>query len=121
MNLFALVAELPALSRHPSVDGGVTNVRFFDGLAPRGTLAPYATWQGISLVPENMLAGAPEFDRTLTQIDVWADDPPTARSIAGQIRTILEPHGYITAWRELAPADPDAVLYRASFAFSAIE
>lgn len=121
MSLFALISQLPQLSEHPSIDGGQTHVRLYDGLAPAGALAPYVTWQVISLVPENMLAGPPEFDRTLTQVDVWAPSAEGARALARQIRSALEPHGYVTAWREQAPADPDALLYRASIDFSAIE
>ena len=121
MNLFPFAAAIPALTEHPTAPGGKTVVRFFDGLAPKNTPAPYATWQIVSVTPKNMLAGAPEFDRTLTQIDVWANDATTARTVARDLRTALAAAGYVTSYREQPSSDPDTALYRTSFDFNTID
>lgn len=121
MNLFPFAAAIPALTDHPTAPGGKTVVRFFDGIAPPNTPAPYATWQVITATPENMLAGAPEYDRALTQIDVWGNDAATARNIARDLRNALATSGYVTSYREQPPSNPETALYRASFDFSTID
>lgn len=112
MNLFALVSGIAALGSNP--------VRFFDGIAPAGTEAPYATWQEVARIPDNLMDGNSAFDRVTLQLDVWATTGSEARSIARQLRQALKAAGYITAWREEPPTQ-DSELFRVSFDFSLIE
>jgi len=87
-SLFELVkAGAPALGSNPC--------RFFEGLAP-DSRKPYATWQMLSALPFNYLAGAPDTDLLKVQIDVWADSPTEARTTARQVRRAIDSTYLIT-------------------------
>jgi hypothetical protein len=70
---------------------GTDPVRFFEfGTAPQLETLPYATWQELSAVPYNYLAGAPDTDQIKTQIDVWAETAADCRAVAREIRRALD-------------------------------
>jgi len=69
------------------------------GLAPQGVKYPYAVWRQVFGQPENYLGEAPDLDTFGTQIDVYANDPSSARAVAAALRNAIEPVAHITAWR----------------------
>lgn len=84
MNLFAAVKAQTTLL-------GTDPVRFFEfGTAPQLETLPYATWQELSAVPYNYLAGAPDTDQIKTQIDVWSETAAECRAVAREIRRALD-------------------------------
>lgn len=94
---------------------GDSPVRFYPaGEAPSKTVAPYATWQVITGVPENYLGQIPDIDQYSIQIDVWAETLTECRDIGENIRDVIEPVCHITSWRGES-RQPGTRLYRLSF------
>lgn len=74
-------------------------VRFYlFGMAPQNGPLPYAVWQAVGGSPENYLAGRPDVDSHTLQVDVYAEDPLTARSVVEALRDAIELHAHITLW-----------------------
>jgi len=68
------------------------------GEAPAGTAKPYATWQLISAVPDNMLTGSPPVESHRVQVDVWAATSTSADTVAAAIRDCLEASGHLLSF-----------------------
>src|SRR5690625_7612856 len=78
---------------------GTSPVRLFMfGMAPQNIQKPYAVWQVISGLPESYLAGRPDTDQHLLQIDVDADDASEARTVLGAIVHAVGPHRYVVGY-----------------------
>lgn len=75
---------------------------------------PYAVWQNIGGEPENYLAQRPDADRLSVQIDVYADTPTEASTVAEAIRNAIELKSYITRWGD-QDRDTETKRYRYSF------
>ena len=106
--LFPLVSASPDVRNHL----GTNPIRFFEfGTAPQGQEHAYATWQVINGNPDNLLSGPAKTDSVTIQIDVWAPITGTARLAAAAIRSAIEEHADITAWRT-HPKSDDAEMYR---------
>lgn len=79
---------------------GTNPVRFFEfGFATDATPLPYATWQVLTGTPANLLDEPALVDHVTVQIDVWAEQPSTARAVAKAIRRAIESDAYVASWR----------------------
>lgn len=85
------------------------------GDVPQSPVAPYATFQLVSDVPDNNLINNASSSRYTMQIDVWAKSQSQARTIAALIRRTLRPHAYMTF--KLEDFDKDTDLKRTSQTF----
>lgn len=68
------------------------------GQAPQQVTYPYAVWQVISGSPENYLAGRPDADGYGLQVDVYARDAATARSVADALQHAIELSAYVVSY-----------------------
>lgn len=94
---------------------GKGELRFYlFGMAPQGVQKPYAVWQTAYGSPENYLNRTPNADSFGVQVDVYADSPTSARTVAEALRNAIEPYAYITSWRGDS-RDPDTKNYRFGF------
>lgn len=84
------------------------------GAADQKTVKPYAVHQIVAGSPENYLAGLPDSDTFIEQVDVYADTVEGATAGARAIRDAVEPVAYIVAWRGQTK-DFDTGLFRYSF------
>ena len=84
------------------------------GDADANTTKPYAVQQTVSGSPDNYLAGAPDVDSFLVQVDVYGDTVESVTDGAEAIRDALEPAAYITRWGGVT-REPNTRLYRYSF------
>lgn len=109
--IFSAVAASAAVT---ALIGG-NPVRFYPfGQAPQSVSLPYAVWQPIGGAPENFLGDLPDLDRYSLQIDVYAATGAAAQAVAKAVRDAIEPHAYITAWRNHG-IDPATQKHRYSF------
>jgi hypothetical protein len=93
---------------------GTNPVRFFPfSQAPDDVTMPYAVWQTVSGSPENYLAGLPDIDGWMVQVDVYAETGRAARTAAQALRDAIEPEAYIVAWR--GESKEDDGIFRYSF------
>jgi len=91
---------------------GTSPIRFFPfGQAPDDVTLPYAVWQTVSGVPENYLAGVPDVDSLMVQVDVYAATGSAARTAAEAVRDALEPEAYVVAWRGEGKEDDGVFRY----------
>lgn len=109
--IFAVCAADPAVQ---SMLGTQPTRLYPFGTAPEGVAKPYAVWQVIGGSPENYLAGRPEVDGYLLQVDIYGDSGSSARAVAEVIRNAIELTAYITRWGAES-SDPETKLYRSSF------
>lgn len=76
---------------------------------------PYVVWQVIpGSAPENFLAGAPDCDRFVVQLDVYGDDMDAVLDAAPVVRDAVEATAYVTSYNG-SYREPDTRLYRYSF------
>lgn len=89
--------------------------RFYSfGEAPEGVAKPYAVWQVIGGQPENLLAGRPEEDQHVVQVDVYGASADSARDVTRALVAAFELDGYVTSWNGEF-RDLDTRLFRLSF------
>lgn len=89
--------------------------RFYDfGDAAQNGTKPYAVQQVIAGNPENYLAGRPDDDTVIVQIDVYGKDMKATKDAARALRTALELSAHVTGFggqsREI-----DTKLWRVTF------
>jgi hypothetical protein len=99
---------------------GKNPVRFFPFGQSATTTNTYSTYQIIAGNPENYITGAPDIDRYLVQIDVYAHQAADAQSAALAIRDAIEPRAHIVSWRGNS-RDDATQRYRCSFDVSWFE
>jgi hypothetical protein len=63
-----------------------------------GVSKPYLVWQLITGFPDNTLACAPTYDNHSIQIDIYADNAPSAQQVKNAVRDVVEAITYITSW-----------------------
>lgn len=84
------------------------------GQAPGTVTYPYAVWQVISGSPENYLAGRPDADGYGLQIDVYALDAESARTVADALQHAVELDAYVVSYGGES-RDSDTGNYRSTF------
>ncbi|MCZ4058220.1 DUF3168 domain-containing protein [Pantoea sp. LMR881] len=109
--IFAVCAASADVNR---LIGGDTLRLYPFGMQDDNVIYPYAVWQNISGSPENYLARRPDADLFTLQVDVWADTPDEAITVASALRDAIEPHAYITRWGS-QDIDSETRRYRYSF------
>ena len=78
---------------------GTNPVRLFMfGMAPQNVQKPYGVWQVISGSPERYLAGRPDTEQHLLQIDVYSDNASEARTVLAAIEHAVELHSYVVRY-----------------------
>lgn len=93
---------------------GVSPVRvFMFGMAPQNVQKPYAVWQVVSGAPENYLAGRPDTEQHIIQIDVYADSASQSRSALAAIERAIELQSYVTRYGG-EDRDSETLSYRSS-------
>src|SRR5690625_2126134 len=93
---------------------GTNPVRLFMfGMAPQRVQRPYATWQVISGNPESYIAGRPDAENYIIQIDVWGNSASETREILSAIERAIELHCYVTRYGGES-RDPETMSYRSS-------
>lgn len=75
---------------------------------------PYGVWQVVGGAPENFLAGRPDYDLHVVQVDVYASSPEDARRAVRSLVNAIELQGYVTSWNGEF-REPDTKLFRISF------
>lgn len=99
---------------------GTDPVRFFEfGSAPELETEPYATFQVLNGEPVNYLAGEPDLDIVVYQIDIWSKTGAELREITKEVRAAIAPAGQITFFN--FEWDPESGLFRAILHFSTSE
>lgn len=94
---------------------GSSPVRLYPfGEAPQDVALPYVVWQTVGGFPENFLGEAPDADTFTIQIDCYANDAVSARSVAQAIRDAVQKRAYITSWNG-EERDQDTRHYRVGF------
>ncbi|WP_035061026.1 DUF3168 domain-containing protein [Andreprevotia chitinilytica] len=88
----------------------VVGEHVYPEVAPEGTPTPYATWQVISEVPENRLAGGACAWTFRIQVNVWAERFAEARSFADALVNVL-PVAWCVSMRS-SDRDEETTLYR---------
>lgn len=115
MNLFPYIVADPACTALL----GTAPTRFYEfGATPALEVLPYATWQITHGQPFNTLE-APGADHVSTQVDVWAADPASVRSVTAAIRSALAPHGVITFFQ--SGRDDTSRQFRSTLKFEFIQ
>jgi hypothetical protein len=95
--IFTLLAAAPAVTALV----GVSPVRIFPGgIAPEGTVLPYATWQIVSLQPENYLADRPDMEQTRVQLDCWGATQAQAMQLYNAAIAALELDAYQVSFND---------------------
>lgn len=88
------------------------------GYAGETPVAPYITWQTVSGVPANYIAGRPGIDAFRVQIDIWANDATSAKQIATAVRDALELNAHcVSIMGESFEADTKLFRYSYDWAF----
>lgn len=107
---------LGALKGSPPATSAGDNVYAF--LLPESATYPAITYQRISNVPVNSLAGRSNLDQVRVQVDCWAETYDAAKTLAGEVRTAMAAAGYkgllIT---DADDFDQDARIYRVTMDF----
>lgn len=107
--IFAILASSAAVK---TILGAPPDMRFYPfGQAVQNALAPYATFQVISNIPENYLGDLPDADDYRVQVDVWAMTQASANDTAQAIRDAVEPHAYMVNGGNTS-RDPETGKYR---------
>lgn len=108
--IFTLCAADPAVTALL----GVSPVRvFMFGMAPQNVQKPYAVWQVVSGAPENYLAGRPDTEQHIIQIDVYADSASQSRAALAAIERAIELESYVTRYGG-EDRDSETLNYRSS-------
>jgi len=94
--------------------GGDTLRLYPFGQQDDNVIYPYVVWQNVTGSPENYLAQRPDADSFTLQVDVYADTPDQAITVAAAVRDAIEPHAYITRWGG-QDKDSNTKRYRYSF------
>jgi hypothetical protein len=107
---------LAALTGSPPATSAGDNV--YALVLPDGTDYPALTYQRISTVPVNSLAGSSGLDQVRVQIDCWAATYGAAKALADEVRPVME----AAAFKGLLVTDTDDYdevtrLYRISMDF----
>ena len=90
-------------------------LRFYDfGDAAQDGAKPYAVQQVVAGNPENYLAGRPDADNVVVQMDVYGLDMKAVKVVALALQHAFELHGYITGFNGTS-REPDTKLWRVSF------
>lgn len=84
------------------------------GNSPQDGAKPYAVHQVVGGSPENYLAGLPDLDSLIVQVDVYARAPQDTKRGVEALVGALEPVAYVTSWNGEF-FEPDTKLYRISF------
>lgn len=78
---------------------GAPEPRFFAfGNAPPGIEKPYAVWRHIFGSPENYLGDLPDIDSFGIQVDTYAVDGATARTVSAALQAAFEPVAHVTSY-----------------------
>jgi len=67
-----------------------TGARVYRGWRPQRAILPCVTFLRIDTVPVNGAAGASDTSRARVQVDVWAENQGTARTIADAVKSGLD-------------------------------
>lgn len=106
---------LKANSQVTALLGAHPNLRVYEfGRAPSGVARPYLVWQLITGSPDNTLGCPPEYDAQSTQIDIYADNAPSAEAVKKAVAPAIEAITYITSWAG-EWQDPATNYYRITF------
>lgn len=98
-----------------SVLGNPVRVYSFGQAEASPNLAkPYLVWQTIGGTPENYLGDRPEVDTWNIQVDIWADDAKSARSVAEKVLNAVEGVAYVMSFNG-EDRDPTTGDFRFSF------
>ncbi|WP_051711434.1 tail completion protein gp17 [Andreprevotia chitinilytica] len=97
----------------------VVGEHVYPEVAPEGTPTPYATWQVISEIPENRLAGGASAWTFRIQVNIWAGEYAQARSLIDEFIGALPP-AWMIEFRSASPAG-DATLYGQLVAVAALD
>lgn len=74
-------------------------VRVFSfGEAPQHVVKPYVVHQTVGGSPENYLGTAPDTDGLIVQVDVYAENPASAKAVTRVLVPLLEAQGHVTTW-----------------------
>lgn len=87
------------------------------GLAPQSPstpIYPYATWQNVSGYPENYLAGRPDTDHYVVQVDIYSKSAASVRAVSLALNNALELNAYIVRFGD-EDRDPETKNYHYSF------
>lgn len=99
------------LTAAPAVSAIVGQRIYPHGEAPQDVSRPYVTWFVVSGVPENVLDGVPDMDRSTVQIDCWHQTSAGVVQLASAVRNAIEPHAHVTNLF-LNQREPETKLYR---------
>jgi hypothetical protein len=92
-----------------------TPVRLYAfGDAAQDGAKPYAVQQTVGGRPENCLAGVPDMDSIIVQVDAYAPAMTQAKAIVVALAAVIEPVAYITSWNGEF-RDTENKLWRISF------
>jgi len=84
-----------------STTSGVTNLvstRIYPQVAPDSAAVPYVTYQVIAGAPYNKLAGAPDSERKIIQVNCISNSYANAKAIAEAVKAALNVSiGYLTS------------------------
>lgn len=94
-------------------DGSLLRLYPF-GEARQQEVYPYAVWQIVGGQPENYLAGLPDADSFVTQVDVYASTWASARNVANALQSAIEGAAYVTGYNG-EMRDPETKSFRVSF------
>ncbi len=109
--IFTVCAASPSVV---ALLGGDTLRLYPFGQQDDNVIYPYVVWQNVTGSPENYLAQRPDADSFTLQVDVYADTPDQAITVAAAVRDAIEPHAYITRWGG-QDKDSNTKRYRYSF------
>lgn len=113
--MFSPAFEIAKASAAVRAALGDPDPRFSDfGDSDQGGQKPYAVHQVIAGNPENYLAGTPDADSLIEQIDVYGLDMAATKAAARALRDAFEPHGYVTSYGGQS-RERDTKLWRISF------
>lgn len=95
--------------------GSGQSMRFYDfGDAAQDGARPYAVQQVVAGNPENYLAGRPDADRLIVQIDTYGLEMKAVKTLALTLQAAFELHGYITGFNGTS-RELDTKLWRVGF------
>ena len=94
--------------------GSGSSIRLYPAEAPHNVQSPYAIFSSIYATPENDLDAGAGADTYALQIDCYSKDYDQAVSVAGAIRTAIEPHAIVTSLRGVS-RDPVTRLFNYQF------
>lgn len=105
--VFALLKAAPAVT---AILGAVPKV-YRHGLAPQGTVAPYAVWMVIGDEPQTNLSDPPPTDKRVLQLDCYDTTDGGVEDLAEAVRDALEAGGHVVSI-VIDQKEPDTGLFR---------